>query len=165
MQNGLVIPGMEGEDLQRYLDWQGVFRLTPDGELKPMATDFSGPNGLAFSPDEKRLYVNDTAKAHIRAFDFDPDGNFIDRGVFYKLVGDEPGHADGMKVDTAGNLYCTGSAGVHVIAPDGTLLGRIHIPLETTNMAWGDEDWRSLYVTTHETIYRTRLKIPGIPVW
>src|SRR5262249_20182867 len=61
MQNGLIIPGMEGDDLQRHLDWQGVFRLSPDGKLKPMVTDFHGPNGLAFSPDEKRLYVNDTA--------------------------------------------------------------------------------------------------------
>ena len=112
MQNGLLIPGMEGDDVQRYLDWQGVFRLTADGTLTPMVTDFAGSNGLAFSPDEKRMYVNDTPRAHIRVFDMRADGSFGEGHLFYTLQGHEPGHADGMKVDTQGNVYCTGPVGV-----------------------------------------------------
>jgi gluconolactonase len=164
MQNGLLIPGMEGSDCQRYLDWQGVFRMSADGVLTPMVTDFAGSNGLAFSPDEKRMYVNDTPRAHIRVFDMKPDGSFGDGRLFYTLQGDEPGHADGMKVDAQGNVYCTGPVGVHVIAPDGTLLGRLHVPGVCTNMAFGDDDWRTLYITTRNCVFRTRLKIPGIPV-
>lgn len=165
MQNGLLIPGMEGEDCQRYLDWQGVFRLSPDGVMTPMVQDFDGSNGLAFSPDEKLMYVNDTPNMHIRVFDVLADGSFGPGRLFYTDRGHEPGHPDGMKVDVRGNVYCTGSAGIHVIAPDGTLLGRLHLPGIVTNMAWGDDDWRTLYVTTRHNVYRTRLKTPGVPVW
>ena len=164
MQNGLLIPGMEGSDVQRYLDWQGVFRLTTDGVLTPMVQDFPGPNGLAFSPDESLMYVNDTPNAHIRVFPVAADGSFGPGRLFCQLQGEEPGHADGMKVDRRGNVYCTGPAGLHVFAPDGSLLGRLHIPGVATNLAWGDEDWRSLYITTRNAVFRTRLKIPGIPV-
>jgi gluconolactonase len=85
--------------------------------------------------------------------------------MFYELQGDEAGHADGMKVDEVGNLYCTGPAGVHVVAPDGTLLGRLRLPGICTNMAWGDADWRSLYVTSLNAVHRIRVKIPGVAVW
>lgn len=158
------IPGMESDDLQRYLDFNAVFRLSPDGELTPVITDFVFPNGLTFSPDETRLYVNDTRQSLVRVFDVSADGSIGNGRTFYELQGEEVGHADGMKVDIAGNLYCTGPAGVHVIAPDGTLLGRLKIPAECTNLAFGDDDWRSLYITTHHAIYRARMLIPGIPV-
>jgi gluconolactonase len=167
MQNGLLIPGMEGDDVQRYLDWQGVIRLEKDGSMKALVKDFAGSNGLCFSPDEKRMYVNDTPRAHIRVFDVLPDGTFGEGRVFYTLIGHETGHADGMKVDRQGNVYCTGPAGIHVIAPDGTLLGRLHVPgtgTGCTNMAWGGDDWRTLFITTRNSVFRTRLKIPGIPV-
>lgn len=165
MQNGLLIPGMDGADAQRYLDWQGVLRLGIDGILTPMVTDFEGSNGLAFSLDERLMYVNDTPRAHIRVFPVEADGSFGEGRLFYDLQGDEPGHADGMKVDIAGNVYCTGPAGIHVVAPDGMLLGRLHVPGIATNMGWGDDDWRTLYITTRNSVFRTRLKIPGIPVW
>ena len=159
------IPGMESEDLQRYLDFNAVFRLSPDGlHLTPVITDFVFPNGLVFSPDEKRLYVNDTRQSLVRVFDVDRNGDVSNGRTFYELQGLEVGHADGMKVDQRGNLYCTGPAGIHVISPDGNLLGRLKIPAECTNMAWGDEDWKTLFITTHHAIYRVRLKIPGIPV-
>ena len=159
------IPGMESEDLQRYLDFNAVFRLSPDGlTLTPVITDFVFPNGLVFSPDEKRLYVNDTRQSLVKVFDVDRNGDVSNGRTFYELQGLEVGHADGMKVDQRGNLYCTGPAGIHVIAPDGILLGRLKIPAECTNMAWGDEDWKTLFITTHHAIYRVRLKIPGIPV-
>jgi gluconolactonase len=163
---GLVIPGMVGEDMQRHLDVQAVFRLTPLGKVELTVEDTVYPNGLCFSPDEKILYVNDTRMAHIRAFDVALDGNVTNGRLFHKLTGSEPGVADGMKCDREGNVYCTGPGGVHVIDPSGNLLGRLLIPGgHTTNIAWGDDDWRSLYMTTYHSVFRTRLKIPGVPVW
>ena len=163
---GLVIPGMVAQDVQRYLDMMGVFRLTPDGkEVQLVIADCTYPNGLAFSPDEKILYVNDTRLALIRAFDVNPDGSVGPGHIFHKLTGTEDGVADGMKCDVEGNVYCTGPGGVHVIAPDGRLLGRLKIPGHCTNMGFGDDDWKSLYVTTFKQVYRTRVKVPGVAVW
>jgi gluconolactonase len=162
---GLVIPGMVGEDLQRQLDIQAVFRLTPQGEVKLTVEDTVYPNGLCFSPDEKILYVNDTRLGQIRAFDVDADGDVRNGRVFHELTGTEPGVADGMKCDQEGNVYCTGPGGIHVIDTAGRLRGRLRIPGHSTNFAWGDDDWRSLYVTTYHCVYRTRLNIPGVPVW
>ena len=163
---GLVIPGMVAQDVQRYLDMMGVFRLTPDGkEVQLVIADCTYPNGLAFSPDEKILYVNDTRLALIRAFDVNPDGSVGPGRIFHKLTGTEDGVADGMKCDVEGNVYCTGPGGVHVIAADGRLLGRLKIPGHCTNMGFGDDDWKSLYVTTFKQVYRTRVKVPGVAVW
>ncbi len=163
---GLVIPGMVAPDVQRYLDVQGVYRLTPDGgEVQLVIEDCTYPNGLAFTPDEKQLYVNDSRLALIRVFDVRADGSLGPGRLFHKMTGTEAGVADGMKVDVEGNVYCTGPGGVHVIDPGGKLLGRLKIPGHSTNMAWGDDDWRSLYVTTFNSVYRTRVKVPGIAVW
>jgi gluconolactonase len=162
---GLVIPGMVGEDLQRQLDIQAVYRLTPQGEVKLVVEDTVYPNGLCFSPDESILYVNDTRLGLIRAFDVKPDGSVANGRVFHKLTGSEPGVADGMKCDREGNVYCTGPGGIHVMDPGGGLLGRLRVPGHCTNLAWGDDDWRSLYFTTYHGAYRTRLNIPGVPVW
>jgi gluconolactonase len=156
---------MHGEDVQRYLDFNGVYRIDCDGGLRLMIEDCVYPNGLAFSPDESVLYVNDTRQALIRAFDVRADGSVGPPRLFYRLAGTEPGVADGMKVDVEGNVYCTGPAGVHVIAPSGQLLGRIKLPGHCTNMAWGDDDWRTMYVTTFTSrVFRFRLGISGIPL-
>ncbi len=163
---GLVIPGMVAEDVQRYLDFQGVYRLSPDGqEVRLVIEDCVYPNGLAFSPDESLLYVNDTRLGIVRVFDVRPDGSVGPARLFHKLTGVEPGVADGMKVDVEGNVYCTGPGGVHIIDPKGNLLGRLKIPGHSSNMAWGGDDWRFLYVTTYHSVYRTRTKIPGVAVW
>jgi gluconolactonase len=162
---GLVIPGMVGEDLQRYLDVQGVFSMDPDGKRVDLAIDDCAyPNGLCFSPDETILYVNDTRLALIRAFDVAPDGSVGNGRVFHELAGKEPGVADGMKVDRDGTLYCTGPGGIHIIGPNGGLLGRIRIPGHATNMAWGDDDLRTLYVTTYDGVLRIRMKRQGMPL-
>ena len=162
---GLVIPGMVAEDVQRYLDVQGVFRLSPDGkDVSLLVDDCNYPNGLVFSPDEKTFYVNETRLGLIRAFDFNSDGTVGPARIFYTLVGSEGGVADGMKVDIEGNVYCTGPGGVHIISPQGELLGRLRIPGHCTNMAFGEEDWCTLFVTTFNSVYRTRVKIPGIIV-
>jgi gluconolactonase len=162
----LFIPGMAVGDVQRYIPTHPVFRLAPDDSTLTLFTDdVAYPNGLAFSPDESVLYVADTWGANIQAFPVDADGQRTGPGrVFYQLIGNEPGIADGMKVDVTGNVYVTGPLGVHVISPQGRLLGRLKIPGHTTNMAWGDADWRSLYVTTYTSVYRIRLGIAGLPV-
>jgi gluconolactonase len=161
----MYIPGMAGDDVQRYLDFIGVFRLSPDGStLTPVVDDFVNPNGLAFSPDESLLYINDTSRRHIRVFEVQPDGTLRNGQVFYEARGDESGNPDGMKVDTEGNVYCTGPGGIHVIDPRGNLLGRMKIPGHVTNMAWGGADWRYLYITTRDSVYRVRLQVAGIPL-
>src|SRR5262249_6215361 len=104
-------PGMVGEDMQRQLDIQAIFRLTPQGEVRLTVDDTVYPNGLCFSPDESILYVNDTRLGLIRAFDVNADGSVRNARAFHKLTGAEPGVADGMKCDRDGNVYCTGPGG------------------------------------------------------
>jgi gluconolactonase len=158
--------GMAADDVQQYLDFAGVFRVSPDGRrVDPVVTDTVYPNGLAFTTDESVLYVNDTRLGEIRAYDVRPDGGCGGWRLFHKLTGSEPGIADGMKVDTEGNVYCTGPAGIHVIGGNGALLGRLRFADHVTNMAWGDADWRSLYVTTYRSVFRTRVSVPGVAVW
>ncbi len=166
MTGGLIIPGMIAEDVQQYLEVKGVFRLAPDGkQVSLVVGNCVAPNGLAFTPDESVLYLNDSRQGTIRAFGVNADGSVGQGRLFHQLTGSEDGVADGMKVDTAGNVYCTGPGGVHVIDPEGRLLGRLRIPGHCTNMAWGDDDWRSLYITTCDSVYRTRIKIPGVATW
>ena len=146
----------------------GVYRVTPDlGTKTLLVGDFAFPNGLAFSPDESVLYINDSRRAHIRAFDVAANGTLAkhtDR-VFVELRGDESGFPDGMKVDTEGNVYCGGPGGIWIMDPTGKKLGRIvHGSHETTNMAFGGGDWRTLYFTTRNHLGAVNVKIPGIPV-
>ena len=146
------------------LDVAGVWCIPPDGDaLQLVVDDFEAPNGLTFSRDETRLYVNDTAENHIRVFDVTRDGALADGGVFARLEGDGPGSTDGMKVDQEDNLYCTGPGGVYIFDASGDLLGRLKIGA-LTNVAWGDDDWRTLYVTRHAEVCRVRMKISGVPV-
>jgi gluconolactonase len=156
--------GMGGDDLQRYLDFHGVFRLAPDGALQLVVRDFVYPNGLAFSPDESILYVNDTRAMLIRAFGVQADGALDQGSVFARVEGDGPGRPDGMKVDIEGNVYCTGPSGIHVFDAGGNWLGRIKVPGHITNFSFGGEDWRSLFVVTQTSVFRTRVGIPGLPV-
>jgi len=161
----LYNPGMGDQDVQKYLDFQGVFRLDPaTGEVRLLASEgFLNPNGLCFSPDESLLYVNDTHRRHIRVFDVTADGGLAGDRVFYEDRFPERGVPDGMKVDVEGNVYCTASAGVHVIDRAGRLLGRIHVPEQPANFAWGDDDALGMYFTARTTVSRTRLGIPGVP--
>jgi gluconolactonase len=151
--------------VQRYLDEHPVFRISPDGKTTIAVKDFTYPNGLAFSADEKLLYINDTRENLIKVYDVNPDGSVKNGRLFAKLVGPEAGVADGMKIDVEGNVYCTGPAGIQVFSPEGKLLGRIKIPGHTTNMGFGDDDWRALYVTTYTSVFRIPLGVAGLPVW
>jgi gluconolactonase len=161
---GLSGPGDE-YDVQQYRDLKPVLRLAPDGSgPTSVVDDFEAPNGIAFSPDESLLYINDTRRRHIRVFDVNADGTLGNGRLFYSDPGTERGNCDGMKVDVEGNVYVRASGGVHIIDPAGQLLGRIRIP-EMTNVAWGEDDWRALFITGRQHIYRVRLNIPGVPVW
>jgi gluconolactonase len=150
------------------LDLAGVYRVSADlSQTNMIVRDFVNPNGLAFSPDEKILYINDSNRHRklIMAYDVESNG-MVDRGserLFCDMRGDDrPGSPDGMKVDIEGNVYCTGPGGIWVISPEGEHIGTIQT--RAVNMAWGDEDWTTLYFTGPTSINRIRLGIPGIPV-
>jgi gluconolactonase len=138
----------------------GVYRLATDGSLQLLVGDFALPNGLAFSPDESVLYVDDSAHKHIRAFDVRPDGTLTGSRILLDMASDDPGVPDGLKVDVRGNVFCTGPGGVWVCRPDGTLLGRIVLPELPANVAWG-EDGSVLYLTARTSVYRLPTRTRG----
>ena len=148
---------------QEELGFYGVYRLAPDGKLTLLVDDFVRPNGIVFSPDETKLYVNDSEEGHIRVFNIQPDGT-LDKGkIFAELKPpSEEGAADGMKVDIKGNVYSTGPGGVWVFSPNGDLLRIIKTPEPPANIAWGDRDYKTLYITARKSLYRVRLQIPGV---
>jgi gluconolactonase len=145
------------------LPFSGVYRLTPEnGELTLLVDDFAKPNGLCFSRDEKRLFVNDTARQHIRIFEVQNDGTLANGRLWADLEGDGTGVADGLKVDSQGHVFSCGPGGIHIFTPDAVCLGVLRVPQrQTANFTWGDDDLCSLYITAVNTLYRVRLKIPG----
>jgi gluconolactonase len=150
------------------LTFAGVYRISPDrGTLTLLVDDFLRPNGIAFSPDERVLYINDSARRHIRAFDLQPNGTLArqtDR-VFADLGGPESGVPDGMKVDSAGNVFCGGAGGLYILDPGGKKLGRIvHGFQNTSNIAFGGDDWKTVYFCTRMSLGSFKVKIAGVPV-
>lgn len=147
----------------RQLAFQGVYKVGP-GPRSPvlLVDDFDRPNGLCFSLDGRRLFINDTARQHIRVFDVAAGGGLTGGAVWAETKGEGNGAPDGMKLDSAGNLYCTGPGGIHVFAPDATALGVIRVPEHAANMAFGDDDLRSLYITASTSVYRIRVQVPGL---
>jgi gluconolactonase len=152
---GVGIPREERQPVR------GVYRLDPqDGSIIRLVDDFEGPNGLCLAEGGAVLFVNDTAKMHIRRFEVQEDG--VSGGeVWAVLKGDEPGVPDGMKVDAEGNLFCTGPGGLHVFAPNGQLLGVIRVPEVAANFNWGDADKRTLYICATSSLYSCRTLVPG----
>ncbi len=148
------------------LAFRGVYRIDPgDGSLRLLVDDFDQPNGLCFSLDEKRLFVNDTMRGHVRVFDVVPDGTLKGGDVFAKTVGKGAGAPDGMKIDSAGNLFSCGPGGIHVFDPKGVSLGVILVPEPTANFTWGGDDYLTLFITASSSLYRTKVKVPGRPVF
>ena len=150
------------------LDYAGVYRVSADlGTITLLVKDFITPNGLVFSPDESILYINDSRRGHIRAFDMQPTGALAlatDR-VFCDLNGERPGVPDGMKIDVEGNVYCGGSGGLWILDSTGNHLGTVvHGAPATTNMAWGGADWKTMFFTTRNTLGSIEFKIAGVPV-
>lgn len=153
------------EDPLRELDFCGVYRLTVDGKLSLLTRELTRPNGIAFSPDEKTLYVaqSDPERAIIMSFPVLADGNTGKGKVFVdetSMVNKMPGLPDGLKVDRAGNLFATGPGGVHIISPEGKLIGRIETGEATANCAWGD-DGSTLYITADMYLCRVKTRTRG----
>lgn len=144
----------------RELDFQGVYRIAPDGKtFTLLVKDFTKPNGLAFSPNEKVLYIADTEQNHVRAFDVAPDGTLTNGRVFCKVE-----RPDGMRVDCEGNLYATAMDGVDVFDAKGNKLGVIKVPERPANLAFGEADLKTLYITARTGLYRVKNPIAGISV-
>ncbi|MFC5648649.1 SMP-30/gluconolactonase/LRE family protein [Paenibacillus solisilvae] len=145
---------------------QGVYRLNPDSsELELLYEGLHRPNGLAFSPDESILYVNDSSTQDLFAFDVTAEGTLSHYRLFARMdstVG--AGGPDGMKVDTEGNVYATGPGGIWVYNPAGEALGVLLVPEPAANLGWGGADRRTLYITANTSVYAADLSIPGISV-
>jgi sugar lactone lactonase YvrE len=142
----------------RELDFQGVFRVSSDGKtLTLLARDFVKPNGLAFSPDEKILYVADTELGHIRAFDVNADGSIANSRVFCKVE-----RPDGFRVDVEGSLYICAMKSVEIFDHTGKKHGDITLPQRPANIAFGDPDRQTLYICARTSLYRARLNVPGV---
>ncbi|HEY9638940.1 MAG TPA: SMP-30/gluconolactonase/LRE family protein [Coleofasciculaceae cyanobacterium] len=140
---------------------QAVYRLSPTGELTVVADDFDSPNGLAFSPDERQLYIDDSGRRQLRVFDVQPDGSLANGRLFFDLNVPKPGAPDGMKLDRAGRIYCTAAGGVWVLDAEGHHLGTIATPNAPSNCAWGDADGQTLYITAGDSVYKIRVNTPG----
>ena len=157
-------PGLRVPLAEREVDHAGVYRIAPDGAVSLVA-DFEYPNGLAFSPDERLLYVANTRWAqYIHVLELDAQGRMARRRIFADMSSDETeGVPDGMKVDVEGRVYCTGPGGTWVFAPDGTRLGIIRTPEVPANLAFGGPDLRTLFFTARTSVYTLRARVPGQP--
>jgi gluconolactonase len=153
------------DDPARELSWCGVYRLTPKGDVVLLTKDVKAPNGIAFSPDEKTLYVtsSDPEKAVVMAYELAADGSFKGTRIFVDMTtwkAKGPGGPDGIKVDVTGNVFTTGPGGIHVFASDGTLLGSFLTGVPTANLNWGG-DGSTLYITANTALCRVKLTTRG----
>jgi gluconolactonase len=151
----------QGAELMGYPDnplkelpYSAVLRWK-DGQVQLMTTMEPSPNGIVFSPDEKYLYVSDTRLQHIARYDVQPDGTITNQRVFVQMYG------DGLRVDRKGNLYGAGPDGVRIFSPEGKHLGTIPVSEAAQSVAFGDEDRKTLYVTSRMSLWRIRLNVSG----
>ena len=151
--------GIQPEEREQPVN--GVYRILTDGTLELLVGDFDRPNGLAFSPNESILYIDDSPRRHVRAFDVRADGTLADSRIIADMDHPQPGSPDGMKIDEEGHLYVTGATGVWVFEPNGELLGVVTTPERPANCAWGDADRKNLYITAQTSLYRVRTKVAG----
>jgi gluconolactonase len=137
------------------IGFQGIYRLGTSGTLQLLDSTFEEPNGICFSPDESKLYVNDSHKCEIYSWDVLNDSTIANKKLLYSIPAS--GYADGMKTDSAGNIYCAGPTGIWIISPKGEYLDRIAISASPSNCNWGDQDRKTLYITGGSSLYRIRL--------
>jgi gluconolactonase len=156
------IPPPEGID--NLWDGAAVYRVTPEGAISLVAL-CEYPNGLAFSPDERTLFVANTRSSkYIHALEIDTAGKMVRRRIFADMnAGDEPGIPDGLKVDSLGRVFCTGPGGIWVFTPDGKHIGTIRFREQAVNFAFGGEDLRTLFCCAYTSVYTLRVKVPGQP--
>jgi gluconolactonase len=142
--------------------FQGVYRVATDGSVRLLTRDLAQPNGLAFSPDGRRLYIDDSERRDIRVYDVGAGGTLVNGRLFGKEAG--PPHSgvpDGIRVDRQGNVFVTGPLGIWIWDPNGNHLGTIVIPEQPANLAWGDPDYRTLYITATTSVYRLKTTTRG----
>jgi gluconolactonase len=149
------------KDQKQEIPFRGVYRLNDKGDVQLLIKDMSQPNGLAFSPDGKILYVDDSEQKNIRAFDFGANATVSGERVFGEEKDPGGGVPDGMRVDQSGNLYVTGPRGIWVWDAMGNHLGTIVVPEQPANLAWGDKDYRTLFITAGTSVYRIPTKALG----
>jgi len=145
---------------QRELTFSGIYRISPSGALQLLDSTLNEPNGICFSPDERKLYVDNSSQRIVYAWDVVHDSLIANKRVFASIG--PTGYADGMKMDGAGNLFCAGPLGIWVFGPDGTVVDTILVPGQTTNCNWGDADRNTLYITSGNSVYRIRLAVTGV---
>src|SRR3984893_3863049 len=154
---------LRGKDPKKELDFNGVY-MWKDGKLTLLIKDIPNTNGLAFSPDEKFLYVNGSRDKYVKRYDVKPDGTLANGGMFIDISKDPtPGITDGLKVDVKGNVWETAAGGVWIISPEGKHLGTIRTPELAANVEFGDGDHKTLYIAARTSIYKIRVNVPGIP--
>ncbi|WP_199621277.1 SMP-30/gluconolactonase/LRE family protein [Paenibacillus alkalitolerans] len=155
--------GFRDEVLERELSFQGIYRIDPVAmEATLLNDEMVWPNGIAFSPDERKIFVADTMEQKIYEFEVHHDGNLGERREFASMdasIG--PGIADGLKVDLEGNLYAAGPGGIWIFSSTGESLGVIQTPEQAANVGWGGADLRTLFVTATKSLYKIKLNIPG----
>jgi gluconolactonase len=155
--------GMGEPGAAQELPCQGVYRVAPDGGVRRLLDGFSQPNGLAFSPDERVLYVGDSQDRIINRYEVQADGSLTGEALFVDMRGDDrPGAPDGMKVDEAGRLWTTGAGGVWVVEPDGTVLGQFETNEHAANLCFGGADFATLYLCTRTTVSAIETRMQGI---
>lgn len=163
------VPGF-GLEREQDLSFQGVYRIAPGGgepELVAAEDEFEQPNGLCFSPDESLLYINDSPRALIRVYDVRADGTLANGRLFFGGIGRgviEEGIPDGMKCDERGNIWVTGPGGVWVISKEAEHLGVVGVPENVGNLAWAEDDWKTLYMPSSTSLYRVRTKVASAPL-
>jgi gluconolactonase len=144
------------------IPFQGVYRLSASGQVRLLTKDLTQPNGLAFSPDGKHFYVDDSQERNIRVFEVNPDGSLANGRIFGSEAGERhQGVPDGMRVDKAGYLYVVGPKGIWIWDPEGHHLGTIEMPEQPANLAWGGPGYRTLYITATHSVYKLRTKAHG----
>jgi gluconolactonase len=168
------LPTQEDNDPQKELQVNGVYRIPGARHQKPrtepardqlqlVIKDLPRPNGICFSPDEKYLYIADSGKKIWMRYRVQPDGLVTDGALFLDASHDSAhGVPDGIRVDKKGNLYGAGPGGVWIISPEGKHLGTIKVPETVSNVAWGDKDSKTLYITASTSVYRIKLRVPGV---
>lgn len=152
---------LRASDKEQSVD--GVYRIDPKGEISLVSKTFAKPNGVCLSPDEKTLYVNDTVRQQIYAFDVSPEGSVSRERLFAYVTGELAGQPNGMKVDRQGNVYCTGPGGIQVFSAAGKYRGLIYMPQVVSNFCFGGKDYKTLYITAGSGLYSIQLKKAGMP--
>lgn len=153
--------GLPNRTKGKEIDFSGVYRIETDGSITLLDGSIELPNGLAFSQDEDTLYVDDSSSGSVYVFDVTTSGLLKNKRLFASVAGPDGTGGDGMKVDVEGNVFVTGPEGISVFDPNGVKYGVIVCPEKPANLAWGDNDYKTMYITARTGVYRLRIKTGG----